>query len=168
MTVLYGDEDAFGGEWNAWGYEMTIKLKGRIIMSYDLMVFEKTKAPAAKKAFMAWYEKQVEWGEEHDYNTISVSSPPLQSWFMEMIETFPPMNGEYAPASELLDEDENLESHMADYSIGHDIIYAAFSWSVADEAYEQMRLLAQKHQVGFFDVSADDGDVILPDGTMIV
>ncbi len=27
MTVLYGDEDAFGGEWNGWGYEMTIKLK---------------------------------------------------------------------------------------------------------------------------------------------
>lgn len=27
MTVLYGDEDAFGGEWSGWGYEMTIKLK---------------------------------------------------------------------------------------------------------------------------------------------
>ncbi len=27
MTVLYGDEDAFGVEWNGWGYEMTIKLK---------------------------------------------------------------------------------------------------------------------------------------------
>lgn len=27
MTVLYGDEEAFGGKWNGWGYEMTIKLK---------------------------------------------------------------------------------------------------------------------------------------------
>lgn len=27
MTVLYGDEEAFGGEWNGWGYEITIKLK---------------------------------------------------------------------------------------------------------------------------------------------
>ena len=27
MTVLYGDEEAFGGEWNGWGYEMTMKLK---------------------------------------------------------------------------------------------------------------------------------------------
>ena len=27
MTVLHGDEDAFGGEWNGWGYEMTMKLK---------------------------------------------------------------------------------------------------------------------------------------------
>ncbi len=137
-------------------------------MSYDLMVFEKTKAPAAKKEFMAWYEKQVEWGEEHDYETIGVSSPALQNWFMEMKETFPPMNGEYAPAPELLDEEEGLESYMTDYSIGREVIYAAFSWSVAEEAYELMCSLAQKHKVGFFDVSSDDGDIILPDGTMIV
>ena len=137
-------------------------------MSYDLMVFEKAKAPAAKKEFMAWYEKQVEWREEHDYNTIRVSSPALQNWFLEMKETFPPINGEYAPASELLDADENLERHTVDYCIGQDVIYAAFAWSVADEAYERMKSLAKKHGVGFFDVSADDGDIILPDGTMVV
>ena len=27
MTTLYTDEEAFGGEWSRWGYEMTIKLK---------------------------------------------------------------------------------------------------------------------------------------------
>ena len=53
-------------------------------MSYDLMVFEETKAPATKKEFMEWYEKQIEWEEEHDYQTINVSSPALQNWFMEM------------------------------------------------------------------------------------
>ena len=137
-------------------------------MSYDLMVFEKTKTPATKQEFMAWYEKQVEWGEEHDYDTIRVTSVALQNWFMEMKETFPPMNGEYAPAPKLLDADENLERHMADYSIGRDMIYAAFAWSVADEAYERMRCLAKKHGVGFFDVSAENGDIILPDGTRIV
>ena len=26
MTELYADEEAFSGEWNKWGYEMTIKL----------------------------------------------------------------------------------------------------------------------------------------------
>lgn len=136
-------------------------------MSYDLMVFEKAKAPTTKKEFMAWYEKQTEWEEEHDYQTISVSSPALQNWFMEMKEKFPPMNGEYAPDFDLLDEDEELERHTVDYCIGYDVIYAAFSWSVADEAYELTRSLAQKHKVGFFDVSGDDGDIILPDGTMI-
>lgn len=27
MTELYGDEEAFGGEYSRWGYEMTLKLK---------------------------------------------------------------------------------------------------------------------------------------------
>lgn len=27
MSVLYGDEEAFGGEYSGWGYEMTMKLK---------------------------------------------------------------------------------------------------------------------------------------------
>ena len=134
-------------------------------MSYDLMVFETTKAPKTKKAFLEWYEKQTKWEEDHDYQSIRVSSPALQSWFMEMKETFPPMNGEYAPDDELIDRDENLEIHLTDYCIGREVIYAAFAWSVAEEAYELMCELAQKHNVGFFNVSADDGDIILPDGT---
>ena len=138
-------------------------------MSYDLMVFERTKAPTTKKEFMAWYETQMEWSAEHDCGTISVSSPALQNWFLEMKETFPPMNGEYAPnlASLTGAEAEDLERHLVDYCIGQDVIYAAFSWSLAEEAYEQMRTLAQKHQVGFFDASGAAGDIILPDGTMI-
>lgn len=51
-------------------------------LHYDLMVFERTKAPTTKKEFMAWYEKQTEWEEGHDYQTISVSSPALQNWFL--------------------------------------------------------------------------------------
>lgn len=137
-------------------------------MSYDLMVFEKTKAPRTKGEFMAWYEEQTQWGEDHDYQTIGVSSPALQNWFMEMKETFPPMNGEYAPAPDLLEEDEDLEARLVDYCIGRDMIYAAFAWSAAEEAYELAKSLAQKHGVGFFDVSVDDGDIILPDGTKIL
>lgn len=136
-------------------------------MSYDLMVFEKTKAPKTKKEFLMWFEEQTEWGEDHDYQTISVSSPALQNWFLEMKETFPPMNGEYAPDFELLAENEDLENHTVDYSIGKEVIYAAFAWSVAGEAYDLTRKLAQKHGVGFFDVSGNDGDVILPDNTKL-
>lgn len=136
-------------------------------MSYDLMVFEKTKAPKTKKEFLMWFEEQTEWGEDHDYQTISVSSPALQNWFLEMKETFPPMNGEYAPDIELLAENEDLENHTVDYSIGKEVIYAAFAWSVAGEAYDLTRKLAQKHGVGFFDVSGTDGDIILPDNTKL-
>ena len=86
---------------------------------------------------------------------------------MEMKETFPPMNGLYAPDDEQLDADESLEAHLTDYSISGDMIYASFAWSLAEEAYGLVRKLAQKHDVGFFDVSADNGDIILPDGTKI-
>ena len=131
-------------------------------MSYDLMVFEITKAPKTKKEFMDWYDRQTEWAEEHDYETVGVTSPS----FMEMKDTFPPMNGKFAPEEEAIANDEDLESRLTDYSIGYNVIYAAFSWSVADEAYEKVRTLAQKHGVGFFDASGD-GDIILPDGTSI-
>lgn len=135
-------------------------------MSYDLMVFEITKAPKTKKEFMDWYDRQTEWAEEHDYETVDVTSPALQKWFMEMKDTFPPMNGKFAPEEEAIANDEDLESRLTDYSIGYNVIYAAFSWSVADEAYEKVRTLAQKYGVGFFDASGD-GDIILPDGTSI-
>jgi hypothetical protein len=135
-------------------------------MSYDLMVFEITKAPKTKKEFMDWYDRQTEWAEEHDYETVGVTYPALQKWFMEMKDTFPPMNGKFAPEEEAIANDEDLESRLTDYSIGYNVIYAAFSWSVADEAYEKVRTLAQKHGVGFFDASGD-GDIILPDGTSI-
>lgn len=136
-------------------------------MSYDLMVFETTKAPKTKETFLEWYAKQTKWEEDHDYQSICVSSPALRNWFMEMKETFPPMNGEYAPGVEEIDNDENLELHLADYCIGREVIYVAFAWSIAEEAYEMVCKLAQKHNVGFFDVSASDGDIILPDGTKI-
>ncbi len=44
-------------------------------------------------------------------------------------------------------------------------IYASFAWSLADEACEIVRRLAQKHDVGFCNV--DNGDIFLPDGTRI-
>ena len=136
-------------------------------MSYDLMVFEKTKAPQTKEAFLEWFSKQTEWSEDHDYQSIRVSSPALQSWFMEIKDTFPPMNGEYAPDMEQFDQNPQLETYMTDYSIGREVIYAAFAWPVAEEAHDSVMKLAQKHGVGFFDVSAEDGVILLPDGTKI-
>ena len=118
-------------------------------MSYDLMVFEKTKAPDTREAFMAWYEKQTAWEEDHDYQTIGVSAPALQNWFMEMKDIFPPMNGAYAPGMEELEKDGDLESRLVDYCIGREVIYA------------------EKHAVGFFDVSGDEGEILLPDGTWL-
>ena len=135
-------------------------------MSYDLMVFEKSVAPNNRKDFMEWYKKQTEWSEDHGYDDPSVTSPALKNWFAEIEKTFPPMNGPNAPTDEEIDDMEN-ESYLTDYSIGQEVIYASFSWSLTEEAYEKMKLLALKHGVGFFDVSTDDGEIIFSDGIKI-
>lgn len=133
-------------------------------MSYDLMVFERTKAPQKHKDFIKWYKKETEWDEEHDYDDPAVTSPALKEWYEEITKIFPNMNGPDSSDDEL--DDDDAEAHLTDYSIGCNIIYIAFSWSVSDEAYNVTKTLAQKYNIGFFDVSGD-GDVILPDGSLM-
>jgi hypothetical protein len=123
-------------------------------MSYDLMVFDPDAAPRDRESFMAWYEEQTEWSEDHGYNDPVVSTSSLQAWFREMIQFFPAMNGPYAVDSDA--------SEVADYSVGRTVIYSAFAWSVAEQAYDKTRELAIKHRVGFFDVSSDDGEILFP------
>ncbi|MFI0431264.1 hypothetical protein [Mariniflexile sp. HMF6888] len=125
-------------------------------MSYDLMVFRKEAAPNTRTDFMKWYQDQTEWMEEHSYDDPSNTSTELRSWFMEMIQTFPVMNGPFASG-----DDDN--PNVSDYSVGKDVIYVAFAWSLAEEAYKTMLKLAEKHGVGFFDVSSNNGDIFFPD-----
>ena len=137
---------------------MIIKEKG-IAMSYDLVVFEKSIAPASKAEFLEWSEEQVEWKEDHAYDSIEVRSSKLKSWFLDMIKLFPPMNGDF-DMDDALENDQELESRFTDYSIGKNLIYAGFAWSQAETAYNTMLMLALKHDVGFFDVSGT-GAIIL-------
>ncbi|MEC1180464.1 hypothetical protein P9B03_18360 [Metasolibacillus meyeri] len=71
-----------------------------------------------------------------------------------MVKQFPDMN---MVDEELLDEEGELEGRLTEYNIGYAMIYTAFAWSVADEAYNIMKKLAKKHGVGFFDVSGKGG-----------
>lgn len=130
-------------------------------MSYDLMVFEFSETPKTQNEFLEWYDKQTEWEEDHDYENPEVTSPALREWFMEMIQTFPQMNGPFAPKDDEIED----ETYLTDYSIGKKIIYAGFAWSLADEAYDLVRELSEKYKVGFFDVSGN-GDIFYPDGTI--
>ena len=125
-------------------------------MSYDLMVFRKQAAPKTRADFMKWYEEQTEWTEEHSYDDPANTSPELRNWFMEMIQTFPAMNGPFA-------NDDDNNPNVSDYCVGKDVIYVAFAWSLAEDAYKTMLKLAEKHGVGFFDASSDNGDILFPD-----
>jgi len=127
-------------------------------MSYDLMVFEVSVAPKTREEFIKWYEAQTEWSEDHSYQDHTVSSEALQNWFKEMIEYFPSMNGPLA-------SDDVDDPKVTDHCIGKEVIYSAFAWSEAEEAYSKMRELAIKHSVGFFDVSTDNGEILFPGGS---
>ena len=124
-------------------------------MSYDLMVFEPSVAPRERAAFMEWYQKQTEWSEDHDYNDPAVASPSLKRWFDEMIKHYPPLNGPLA-------SDDVDDPRVTDHCIGRNVIYSAFGWSCAEDAWITMRSLANKHKVGFFDVSSTDCEIVFP------
>jgi hypothetical protein len=119
------------------------------------MVFRDEAAPMSRCEFMKWYLDQTEWKEDHGYDDPANTSPELRNWFMEMIQTFPAMNGPFT--SEDIDND-----YVSDYSIGRDIIYIAFAWSVAEQANKRMKELAEKHSVGFFDPTTDMEEILLP------
>ncbi|MNI26015.1 hypothetical protein D3C73_796970 [compost metagenome] len=65
------------------------------------------------------------------------------------------MNGPYALSEDALDALGEEENKVSDYSIGRDVIYIGFAWSCADDAYQAVRRLSQKHGVGFFDASGN-------------
>ncbi len=121
-------------------------------MSYDLLVSDADAAPRRRDDFIAWFHAQAEWSESHSYDDPAVTTPQLAAWYDEIRSNFPNMNG---PGS----SDDNVDNmKCTDYSIGHHVIYAAFAWSEAENAYPVVRNLAIKHGVGFYDVSGDEGD----------
>ena len=126
-------------------------------MSYDLMVFDPGAAPGRHSEFMVWYAQQTEWSEGHSYNDPTVSIDILRGWFVDIIQKFPPLNGPLS-SDELPDD----EASATDYSIGKSIIYCAFAWSKAELAYTTAFQLAEKHGVGFFNVSSSKSEVWLP------
>ncbi|GHV33254.1 hypothetical protein FACS1894187_01010 [Synergistales bacterium] len=130
-------------------------------MSFDLMAFDLSGAPRSQGTFDEWVARQTQWSESHSYDDPSVSSEALQNWFSEMKKTYPPMNGPLALSDEEFDKLGGDEVRVTDYSIGREVIYCAFAWSVADEAHEHARKLAAEQCVGFY--CPESGEVFFPD-----
>ena len=120
-------------------------------MSYDLVVFDPEVAPREREAFLAWFQQQTQWSEDHSYADPIVTTPALQGWYEAIRRDYPNMNGPGAADDDHIDE-------AVDYCIGSNIIYAAFRWSQAEEVYPIVRRLAVEHGTGFYDVSGDEGD----------
>jgi hypothetical protein len=124
-------------------------------MSYDLMVFDPAAAPDNRVEFLAWFNQQTEWTENLDYNDPDNLSPVLRSWFMDFIQTFPPMNGPLAG-------DDYDDPHVTDYSLARGLVYAAFAWSQCELAYRHMFQTAAKHKIGFFNASSSEAWIWVP------
>jgi hypothetical protein len=124
-------------------------------MSYDLMVFDPKSAPDGRKEFLAWVHEQVHWKQGQKYDDPQATTPALRAWFVEMIIKYPAMNGPFASK-------DSDDPRVSDYSIGKSVIYVAFPWSEARSAAFTAFSSAKRHQVGFFDVSADNGGVWIP------
>jgi hypothetical protein len=125
-------------------------------MSLDLTLFNKNVAPKNKKEFLEWFHETTNWEDDLDYNDPENASADLKAALMEIIESFPPMNGPLAPTDEEIDEDEELESRMIDYSISKDLIYASIAWSQAEEAAMLFYEVAQKYGIGLFDPQTEE------------
>lgn len=70
---------------------------------------------------------------------------------------FPAMNGPFQT-------DAVDDPTITDYCIGRHVVYVGFQWPAAESAYVRTRELATKHQIGFFDVSANEGEILFPSG----
>lgn len=120
------------------------------------MVFDPSAAPTTREPFLAWFHEQTEWDDDSiDYNDPATPSSLLQAWFHEMIAEFPPMNGPLA-------SDDPDDPKVSDYCLARGLIYIAFAYSQAQAAHARMRALAASHQLGFFDVGAEE--IWVPEG----
>ena len=126
-------------------------------MSYDLLVFDPSLVPLERQEFLEWWKEQSEWSEDHDYDDPAVSTPSLRAWFLDIAGRFPPLNGPHAP-----EETPEDDASQTDYSVGRTLVYAAFPWPKAESAYDTVFALAEKHGLGFFDASSEQGAVWLP------
>lgn len=137
-------------------------------MSYDICVFNRKRAPIHKNDFLKWYERIMEWNGDSGFDDISVASKELQEWYSFMLKHYPAMNGRDAEESQQcyakakgVDVDAAIDD-SADYSIDNNLIYVAFGYSQAKDAYKLAIGKAKELGLGIFD--PQEGSFPLNDG----
>jgi hypothetical protein len=121
------------------------------------MVFDPAAVPVDREAFLDWYDSGEFESKLFDPARSQFSDPHLRSWLEDMLKTFPALNGRDSRIDLDLDD-----PHWTDYGINRTNVYACFAWSLAESAYNAVFSLAEKHRLGFFDVSGAEGRVWRP------
>jgi hypothetical protein len=127
-------------------------------VSYDLAVFDPREDLRDPAAFSRWYRTCTKWKGEVHFDEAPKSTPSLQAWLKEMLETYPPMNGPQRPSF----EDAERWDRAADYAITADLIFVAFPSARVGSVYDNAHRLAAKYGVGFYNVSASPGEIWFP------
>ncbi|MEO8376950.1 MAG: hypothetical protein ABI579_04700 [Candidatus Sumerlaeota bacterium] len=127
-------------------------------MSYDVIIFDAPSIPPGRESFLAWQDEQAELDESLDFNNPDVLTARLRLWFLEMVKTFPPLNGPFQNSDDI----DNDNPKLCDYSLGRQIIQASFGWPEMEQAYLLSIQLAEKYGVGFYDCSDKEGSIWLP------
>lgn len=122
-------------------------------MSYDIVAFDP--AATTDSDFPGWYDAQCEETEDHDYRDVAVTTPELRAFFRALSEVWPPLDCVDDATEERLAADPNFKGGLTSHSIGATMIYACFSWAVADRAREVFCDLAAEHKVAVALVSHD-------------
>ncbi|MFK8252626.1 hypothetical protein [Ancylobacter terrae] len=120
-------------------------------MGYSIMVFEPSAAPSDRAGFIAWYQRQTDWQQGLAYDDHEATTPRLRAFFLDMIKTFPPLNGPLAA-----DEPDDGDPHLTEYNIGAEFIYVSGAWSAVGAGTEHALDLAAAHGLGVFDTTSDE------------
>jgi hypothetical protein len=127
-------------------------------VSYDLAVFDPRDDLRDPTAFATWYRTRTKWEGEVHFDEAPSSTPSLQAWLKEMLETYPPINGPRRPSF----DDVERWDRAADYAITSDLIFVAFPSAGLGSVHDTAYRLAAKYGVGFYHVSASPGEISFP------
>jgi hypothetical protein len=116
-------------------------------MSFNLMVFDQSAAPREQKAFDVWSAEQLVWLPDRSYKDVSLASPALRQWFIEIIRKYPAHNSPEANAQE-------SSPYIVDYLFKENIIYMDMSWDIAEQARKDVFFMTELFALGLFDFSA--------------
>lgn len=117
-------------------------------MSYDLVMFEKSKIPADPSGFSDWYHQKTKCDDAED---LSSASEKIQEAFHMLRTIFPSVNGPFGISDDALAENPQIEKYICDYNIKEDMMYLCFSYSISGFAHDTVKRAAYFSGVGFYD-----------------
>lgn len=124
-------------------------------MSFDIVAFDPRFVPRRKNRFKTWLHLQMGKKESGCYDDITVSSPILRCWYVEMIKDFPAMKRMDSISEEQLFELCLPEDHLADYTIHQGFICASFNSLAAELAWEKSCCWAEEYGVALYAIRDD-------------